>query len=289
MPFETELGNFVIPTDAISAGIAPNFVAASVGLGLVYSEPLPENTNVLKFRKAGKVTAAALAESTAQTYSADHELTDSSVSATATKKAIGTKHSVESLRFGTVEALPARAESEHGMALARLFDSELKTLFSSLSQTVTATSVLTKDDLLDARYQVVAGAKGASTGRLVSMVDYKGANELTKELTDTAGAAFVSQVNLGSIGVPQANGYAGQLMGVEIYQTDGLPTDSGDDVGAVWDAGLCFAAAIDGGGFETTVDIATASNGFLVELSSYGFWHIVEWNDAAGCALKSNT
>lgn len=289
MAYEQELSNFARQTDVVSAAMSEAFVAQSIGLGLVYSEAFPAGVNVVKFRKAGYGTAQTIAELGNFTYGSDTEITDSSVSATAAKKVFASKHSIESLQYGGPSASYERFGREHGGALSRLFDANLKTLFSGIATTVTASTTLTKDNILDARYNVVKSMKGAFSGNMVAVLDYKGANELSKELTSSTGTAFVQQVDLGVVGIPQSNGYAGSLLGVDIFQTDGLPTSSSDDVACVFDPMNAFAAGVDGVQSFNSELIFVGSQGGYFEMTSWGFWHIVEWNDTAACALLSDT
>ena len=290
MANEIQYSNFSVLANTISARISPAFVTQAVMLSLVYTEVFSPNSKVRSFRKAGSVTAQTLAESTNYTVDGNSELTDSKVDATAEKKVISTAHSVESLRFATSAAQAGRFAQEHATALARLFDADTKTLFSSVSATAgTSGAVLSKDGVLDARYTVVSGTKGAGSGRLAGVIDYKGANELSKELTDTGAVAFNS-MGLGAVGIPQANGYTGSLLGIEFYQTDGLPTSGSDDVGCVFDVNLAFAAAVDGnGGFRTEIHRPEMRTGGHLILDTYTFWKVVEYNDAAACQLISAT
>lgn len=289
MANETELSNFVTVGNAISALVSPAFVKASIGLNLVHAEDFPSDTNTIKFRKSGSLVAETLAESTAYTKSSNSELTDSSVSCTAEKGVIATEITVEALRFGTAAANFERLANEHGLALARLFDSSLLTLFSSVSGAVTATTTLTKDNLLDAAYTVRSAMKGAhGGGRLAGVFDYKGVNEIRKELTSISASAFSNLSMLSLVSTPQANGLAGEFAGIEIYETDGLPTDSGDDVACVFHPMFAFAAGL-GGEFQTMVNFKDASGGYLYEVSSYFFYKVIEWNDTAACRVKSDT
>lgn len=282
--------NTVHPTDAVSAAMSPAFVNATMGLGLVYSEPFDPNTNVKKFRKSGSGTAQTVAEAANFTYGTTTEITDSSTSVTAAKKVFASKHSVESLKFGDAAATFDRYLGEHGGALGRLFDTDLKALFSSITNVVTATTTLTKDDVLEARYNIRSSTKGAFSGMLVSMLDFKGAYELDKVLTDTAAAAFNQQVPLGYIGVAKTNPahYKGSLFGIDFYETDGLSTVSSDDIAAVWDPTLGFCAGVDTSGFQSE-SIFAGSQGVYFELTSWAFWKVALWNDTACSGLRSDT
>lgn len=291
MANETELGNFIIVGNALSAVMGKAFVNGAQGLPLVHAEPFPDNTNVIKATIAGTLTAETVAESTDYTYSSSSELTDTSVSCTAKKTVLGTKITVEAARFAGAASRLDRIANEHGNAHARLFDADLKALFSSIATGVTATTVLTKDNIIDARYNVVAAMKGAFSGRLVGMFDYKGVSEIQKELSSISATAFGNMEMLGVLGMPNpANGYAGNVIGVDIYQTDGLPTSGGDDVACVWDPSACWFAGVDGReGLNNSLKDPAAINGLSTEILTWTFFKIVEWRDTAGCRVLSDT
>jgi len=289
MAYETELGNIIHPTDTVAAAMTEAFVANDVVFPLVLTDVFPDDTNVIKFAKSGSLTAAGQSESTAVTFSGNHELTDTSTTATGVKKAAAAKITVENLRFGGQFASLERYGREMANALNRLAASELKTLFASIDTQTTATSTLTKDDILDSRYAVVKSMKGAFSGRMVGMFDYKGINELAKELTDITATAFVAQVDLGILGLSTAPTPVGRLFDIDMYQTDGLPTSGSDDVACIWDPTAAFCAGIDGrNGFNVEMESPHAATPW-VELYAYTFWHIAEHNDTAACGVLSDT
>lgn len=290
MAYETEYGNLITVGNAISTDMTPAFVNGSQGLALVHTQVFAENSNVIKFTKAGYLVGETVAESTDYSYSASSELTDTSVTCTAAKKVVGAKVTVEAARFAAASTNPGRMTFELGSAMARLFDYDLKALFTSLATTVTATSTLTKDNIADARYSVVSGIKGAFSGKLVGMFDYKGVNEIIKELSSISATAFGNMELLGVLGMPKpASGYAGNVLGVDIYQTDGLGTTGGDDIAAVWDPAHCFAAGVDGAGFYNSLKSPSAINGLSTEFLTWAFWKVVERNDLAGVRVLSDS
>lgn len=287
MAFETEYANFVNRTDEISAGMSPAFVNASIGANLVYAENFPAaGPKVLKFRKSGSLVAETLAESTAYTFSANSEMTDSSISCTAVKGVVVTKLTLEAFQLAGPDASVQRIADEQGRSLARLFDATLLALFDGLSQAVTASTTLTASDLLDAQYTVFSGK--TPPGRLVAVLDYKGVNELGKQAINTSAAAFTQPGFLNLIGTPQANNFKGELAGIDIYQTSGLSTTGSDDQGAVFHPLYAFCAGL-GGAFETYMSPIKISEGFYWEIGSVLWFDIKEWNDLAGTELRSDT
>ena len=291
MANETELANLIHQTDIVSAVASEALIQNENIFPLIHTQPLPANTNVIKFRKRGSLTAAAGTESTGVTYGAGNEITETAITATATRKDGAAKLTVEAARFNERGSMISAVESvvqEASGALVRLAAADLKTLFSSVSGGVTATSVLTKDDILDARYTVRNGIKSAGSNMLVGMFDYKGVNELDKELTDLGAAAFQSQVDLGMLGIASAGTPRGSLFDVAIYETSGLPTSGSDDVACVWDPMIAFAAGIDTSGMYTYVQDPLPLSPWF-EIYVYSFWSIVEWNDAAAVKVLSDT
>lgn len=286
MANETEISNFIIRANEISAAISPAFVDASVCMNLVHAETCSDSSNVIKFRKAGSLTAATLAESTAYTFSASSELTDSSITATAAKAAIVSKLTVEAMRFGTPRAKIATLAEEQGRALARLFDDTVIALFTGFSQLVTATSTLTVDNLLDAQYTIFSG--GVPPGRLAFVGHYKGVNELGKVALNTNAAAFTNPNFLQLIGQPQANNFKGQIADIDVYQTSGHATTGGDNRQAMFHPLYAFCCAL-GGAFESEVSPLLLSTGFWKEVASWMYFDVKEWNDLAGVEVRSDS
>lgn len=290
MANETEVGNFVTLGNAVASIIGPSFSEKAIGLNLCHIETFPNNTNTIKVPKGGALVAEDLAESTAYTYSGNSELTDTATDLVAVKAVVATKLTVEAQRFGQPGAQIARIAREQGAALARKFDAAWLAEFASVTGSVTADAGLTKDDILDAQYTVYSNMTGAAAGgRLVFVGDYKGVNELRKELTSISASAFANQTMISLImGAPQANGLVGELAGVDVYQTSGLPTSSSDDVACVFDPRYAFAAGL-GGEFHVALEWLGAGGGFSHELSAYMFYDVELWNTEAACKVLSDS
>jgi hypothetical protein len=289
--YESELGNFIIEANAVSALMGPAFVNASQFLPLVRTETFPDTSNVIKVPISGYLVAETVAESTDYSYSASSELTDTSVTVTAKKAVQGSKFTVEADRFGKPHANLGRIGDEMSAAHGRLFDYDFKALINSISTVVTATTVLTKDNLLDASYNVFAATKGAHSGKLVGAFDFKGVNEIRKELTSITATAFGNKEMLGILGNPGGGiNYAGNCVGIDIYQTDGLSTTGSDDQACVWDPALAFYAGVDGvAGFRSSVKEPSAINGLSWELLTWTFFKVAIWRNTAACQVRSDT
>mgnify|MGYP007073207622 FL=1 len=286
MANETELANIGHPTDVISDAISAALVQKVVALPLIYTEDVAEGaSNVKLARKAGNLVAEELAESTAYSFSASSEYTESEVTSTATKFVCVSKLTIEAQKFSSVTK--EKIMMEQAAAIGRDLDDEILALTSGFSNQVTATSTLTVDDVQQAVYTVRSGTAGVSSGMLAALLDYKGVNELIKEINSSTGTIY-SQAQHSTLlgGVIAENGFAGTLPGVALYNTDGLPTSGGDDVGLVFDPALAIF-----GQMSSSIETRELPNmtGFWDEISSAIFADFVEWNDAAGCGLLSDT
>jgi hypothetical protein len=289
MANETELGNLVHQTDIVAGIMTEAFVTADTVFPLMLTQTFPDTTNVIKFAKSGSLTASTGSESTAHSFGAGDELTDTSTTVTGTRKQQAVKITLEAARFGGPFNSLQRAVQEGGRSLARLAASEFKTKFASVANEVIATSTLTKDDILDGRFNVVSSTKGAGSAKLVGMFDYKGMNELAKELYAVSADAFTSQVDLGVLGISQAGTPKGELFDVVLYETDGLPTNTGDDEALIWDPALAFCAGVDGiNGFEISVKDPESQSPWF-EIFLHTFWNIAEHNDTAACRVRSDS
>lgn len=290
MANEIELANVGHQTDVLAAIASEAFVTTDTTFPWINTQVFSDLTNVLLFPKLGKVEAGAQSESTAYSFGSDDEITDSVVTVTGAKKSQAQKISVETMRFGGRLATMERFVRAGAQAMARLAAADLKALFPSISGTITATTVLTKDNLLDARYTVASGVKNASLSpKLVGWFDFKGMNEIAKELTSTSATAFTQQVDLGLIGLANGGRPKGELFDILLFETDGLATTGGDDQACIWDPALTFCAGVDGKtGFEFRIKEPSSQEPWF-ELFMWAFWHIAEYNDAAGCMVRSDT
>lgn len=286
MAFETERANIVQPTDEISAILGGALVEKMVIVPLIYKEAVPMDTNVKKFRKAGSLIAADVAESTSYTYDAGDEYTETAVSATAAKTLVISKLTAEAERFGGNSR--GKLATAAGEAIGRALDDKAVALFDGFSNQVTATSVLTVDKLLDAAYTVHNALAGDSR-QLIGALDYKGANEIKKEIVASSAAAYAQPGQTSPLTgqFEQGNGFIGSVPGIDLYATTGLPTDTGDDVGLVFNPNKAFAGIMDPS--IQYREVFKASEGVYTELAAWLFNDIVEWYDEAGCGVKSDS
>lgn len=284
MANETELANFATKTDDISDGVSAALVKHNVFVPLIYKEDLPEGTATKEARKGGSLTSEAVAESGSYSFSGSSEYTETSVTATAAKEVVISKVTVEALRFSGSD--PQKVIDEQAMAIARGLDDDGLALSTGASSSVTATDILTVDDILEAIWTVRA-ARGGNE-KLVGLFDAKGLKEAVKELFNS-GAAAMAQPGLTTLlgdGIAE-NGYVGDLPGCALYHADGLPTSGGDDVAMVFNPNIAFFGMYDTG--VNTMSAWKGSEGLYWEITSYIFSKVVEWNDAAICKVLSDT
>jgi len=284
----TEFSNSITIGNALSAVSSPAFVKGTVGMNLMYTEDLPSQTNVKKFRKNGSLTAASLAESTALAVDANGELTDTSISATAAKVAVSSGVSIEEQKFGTIDM--QRVGDEQFAAIARFVDNDFLSMASGLSNTVTATSVMTIDDLMTAQMTIYNGNCPNPEVPLAAVLGPRAVYNVKKEIVQSGGAHWSNPAQLGIFqGAPvKANGLIGSLPGgIDVYQTTGFATGGGDDSQMVIHPMWCLAGIFDSA--PTSWIINKGSEGVYTEIVSHYFYDIIEWNDAAGVLVKSDT
>ena len=285
----TELSNSVTLGNLLSAEMAPAFVKAAVGLDSVYLENLPVGTNVKKFTKAGSLTAATLAESTALAVDANGELTDSSISLTAAKCAVSSGLSVEEEQFGFISL--DRIGQEQGAAIGRFVSDDILSLAGGFStNTVTCATVATVDDLMLAQFAIYNAKVPNPEISLNAILGPRAVYNIKKDIVQS-GASVWSNPNMLTLlsdGKPAANGLMGAIPGIcNVYMTTGFGTSGGDDVQMVvhprW--ALCGMLAP-----APKVWIKQkGSEGAYTEVFSFLFYDVGEWNDAAGCKFSSDT
>ena len=288
MANETEFGNFALTTDVISAAISPALVSPVVVAPHIFYEALPVGTNVKLFRKDGSLVAETISETTAHTVdAAGQELTQSTVTATCVKLCSNCEISVEAEQWaGATYADIARYAGE---AIARDWDDEILALFASFDNTVTCSSILTIGDCIQAAYNVRANTSGVSSSRLVGIFDFKGMMEIQKEIVASGASNYSLESEISLLqGIRGNNGFSGSKAGIDFYQTSGLPTSGSDDQALVYDPAICFAGMISDSP-EVRIDWAGGIGGYMTEISAYIFCDIIEWNDAAGCEVASDT
>lgn len=288
-----DIADCVIVGNAISTMISPALKEAVFSMPLIHVEECPPTTNVIKFRKSGSLVAEAVTEGAVYTPSdANSDINDTSVTATAVKIAVASPLTVEAIRFGAGAADIPRVAAEQARAIGRKFDDDFLALVDSITNVATASTTMSVDTLLEGQYNVYNAL--VPTGGLAAVLHFKQAYELKKVIASSGAAQYSNQSQISILnGIPQANGFVGNFLGVDIYQTTGLSTTGGDTQGVIFDPRIAFAAAI-GGSIDTMVEwtgYGVASNipGFSYAAESWIFYHIVVWNNTAASELRSDT
>lgn len=286
MAYETEKGNVSKADAVISTIAAPAFVETSKALAHGTILNLPDDNSVLKFNKDGSFTAETVSESGAYTYDSGDEFSQTAVSCTAQKYVHIWKPTVEAERFSSDQIGLAKAGKLQGEALSRKFDGTWLALFPSITNLVTATTVLTKDDLLDAQYTVHSAMN--MDRRLHAVINRKARNAIRKELTSISASAFANPQMLDLVNKPvMANGLVGEFCDILVFNTSGFTATGGDDQQAVFDPEYAFGFGVDTQIY--TRSVFTAAGGLFTEFASWMFGNACLWNDSAACELRSDT
>lgn len=283
----TEFSNSVTIGNALSKVASPALVKSTCMMNLIYTENLPVGTMTVKFVKNGSLTAATLAESTALAPDANGELTDSSVSATIAKCAVVSGVSVEGESFGNITL--DRVGDEQGAAIGRFVDNDGLSLFSGLSTAVTSLTVLTLDDIMLGQFNIYNSNCPNQEVQLQCVLHPKAHYNIKKELIQSGATAWQNPAFVELLqSKPQRNCYVGSLPGIaDFYATTGQGTSGGDTIDAIFHPMWCFAGAF--APAPVTWVRAKGAEGFYTEVASYYFYDVLEWNDACGVGLNSDT
>lgn len=286
MSYETEQGNVSKADAVISAIASPAFVESSKALAQGKVLEFPSNNAVLKFNKDGSFVAEITAESGTYSFDAGDEFSQTAVTCTAQKYTHIWKPTVEAERFSGDQIGLDKAGKLSGEALARKFDSTFIAQFPSITNLVTATADLTKDDLLDAQYTVHSAMN--MDRRLHAMINRKARNAIRKELTSVTASAFSNLEMLSLVNQQiQPNGLVGEFADIMIFNTSGFTATGGDDQQCVYDPEYAFGIGVDSRVYSRSV--FKASEGFFTEVATYMFMATCIWNNTAACELRSDT
>lgn len=286
MANETEQANIIAQTDVLADRASAALVRKIVVTPLIYAEEMsPTGTKV--FPKEGSLTAGAVSESGSWSFGAGSEYTEGSLSLSQQKTMISVKLTREASRFTRADMM--LMADRIGASIARDMEEDILALFDNFSgQDSSRTgTTLNVDALMDAAYQVKDNEAAPTGRRMVAVVDYKGSNEIKKELKDSGASAF-GNVELVSalLGANPENGYVGNIPGIDVFETSGLPTSGSDDVALVFNPEMAFAAMYDSLVIES---VFKGSEGVWDEITGYMFNAVGEWNDEAGYGVLSAT
>lgn len=278
--------------NSISVMISPAFVKSAIFMNLVAAETCSNASQSIKFRKSGSLVAETVAEGAVYIPSdANSDINDTSVTVTAAKTAVLSSMSVESMRFGGGAANVPRVADEQGRSIARQFDAAIITLIDSITNVSTATSTMDIDCLLTGQLNIENA--NCPPGALTAVMSPKQANELRKLVANSGAAIWSSQYNSPLFGAPQANGFIGNFLGIDVYQTTNLTTSGADTQGVIFNPLYAFAAAM-GGAIDSHVywsgaGVASQVPGFCWVVDSHMLFGVALYNDTAASELRSDT
>lgn len=283
----TEVSNAITLGNLLSAKSSPALVKSAVGLGSLYREDLPTNTNVVKFVKEGSLTSASLVESTALAADANGEFTQTSVSATAAKIAVSSALSLEAERFTSLTV--QKLADEQGAAIGRGVSNDYIGNAANLATTVTSTTVMTVDDLYLGQYNIFNSNCPNQEVLLHAFLGPKAFLNIKRELIQSGASAWTNPNMLSVLqGLPTQAGYMGTIPGLaDFFQTTGFATTGGDDQQMIVHPMWCLAGIFDSA--PTTWFRQNGPEGFFTSVASAYLYDIIEWNDLAGVMLRSDT
>lgn len=283
----TEYGNAVTIGNALGAVMAPAFVKSNCMMNLIYTEGLPVGANTKKLVKKGSMTGATLAESTALAPDANGELTDTSVTATIAKCAVVSGLSVEAEAFTNLTL--DRIAEEHGAAIGRFVDNDALGLASGLSVSVTAASVMDIDSIMLAQFNIYNSETPNKEVTLQCVLNPKAHYNIKKEMIQAGASAWTNQTFLDVLqSKPAQNCYVGSVPGLaDFYATTGFGTSGGDTYSMLFHPMWCFAGCF--APAPVTWIKPKGAEGFYTEVATYFLYDVLEWNDAAGVGLLSDT
>lgn len=273
-----------------SDSISEDFIKKVVAINLISSEDLPSGTMTKSYKNNVEfIESDADTVSEAGSYSTFTEVTNTQTNLTAAKSMISSKLTVEVMDFNIVS--DQEVVSKQSSAIARKADTEILALFPSFTNSLTALSVGTVDDLFDAVFYVHEDTMRDNA--LNAVIGRKYANAIRKEVNSSGAAQFSVPNRLSLLGEPgQAllapNGYMGSLPGLNIYVTSGFSTSGGDVVQGVFDPADAIEG-IYGRSVQTWATKIGAGNPSLVlELTSYLFHACTLRRAGAGCKVLSD-
>lgn len=285
MANETEYSNYQTVAAFLDTAIAPEFRAAAIMPNLVHLVNFQGKSDSVKLRKAGALTATAATESTTHATSEYTETSPNTLVAAEIKVYI--EVSDKAIKFAQAD-LGALAR-EAGLACAQKFDTDAMALFDALNggtQVGTSGADCTPGILLQAAYTVSANN---IPGALVYVLHPVQRYDVQDDLIATTAAAWsnAQMLTIFNAQPPQANGFGGSFMGIDVFvstNTESVNTD------ADW-AGCCFSpqyalAAGFAGDISTKVGYNVAKG--VTELGISMWYNVKEYQDLAGVSIETD-
>lgn len=297
MANETITSGLAFPARLYTNAISAAFIKKPVVLNQIFAVDWAQQknsnglgSNVVTVRKDGYLTSSTSNVAEQANYTTNSQYQTSSIDISIVKDVVSSWISVESLDI--IGVSEQKIVDEQAAALARRVDNAILALASGLSNAVTAVAQLLTDDLMDASYQCMKNTDGI-TSKVNAVVSRKSAHSMRKEIKNSAASIFTLPILLSLLGTPggelQANGYVGNLPGIDIFATNGFATGGGDDYQMVFDPAICFAGVFAPQVKTMIIPVGAGNPSFGYNINSYLFYGVSEWNDSAGCWVKSDT
>lgn len=289
MAGESVLSGFVNIAAYIGAEASPYFRTSVVMLPLLNIRNFREKTPgqpgsaSLKFGKKGNLTAYVTNEAAAITKST---YTQTSVSITAQKVGVYVELTDEAETFGNEDADPDALAQEAGLAIADKFDTDALALTNGFSNSVGSTGVaLTIANFKLAPYKV---RLNKVKGRLAAVLHPTAVRDIGSDLIATAAPVWSGGRDLDILNgqPPEANGYAGSLFNVPIYESSNCKSIN---AGADWSGGVFHPQYAICAGMLGRVKVIMQPNAqnVLQGMSVFTYYNMAELNDGAGCEIVS--
>lgn len=285
MANETEYSNYITVAAYLDTAIAPVFRSAAVMPNLVHLVNFKNDSDSVKLRKRGSVTATAGAESTAHAISEYTETSPATLTAAEVK--VYVELSDKALMFANASVDDLAQEA--GLAIAQKFDQDAMALFNSFAGGTnigTSGSDLTPALMLQASYTVRAQSVG---GQLVYVLHPVQLYDVQDDVLSSAASVWSNETKLEFLNgqPPQSNGYAGSFLNIPIFESTNTESlnASADWGGACFNPQYALAAGF-ASGVRTRIGYNVRSG--LTEIGVSLWYDVKEYQDVAGVGIVTD-
>lgn len=287
--YVTELGN-TVQGSLLSKIISPAFVKGAVGVNSIARDNLPGKGqgNTKKIVKEGSISVTnPQAESEPLAIGSGAEYTETSVTLTAAKACVVSGISLEQERFGTLTE--DKMMELATQAVGRAVSNDIIGMASGFSNGVTASSVLTLQDLYTGQFTIFNSNTPNQEVPLHFIGSPRAISKIKTEMATTGATPWVNESLLDIlVNLPATGGYMGSIPGLcDAYQTTGHATTGGDDQMPLMHPMWALA-----GMFDALPEFwiqKRGAEGFYTEVAAAYFYDVVEVNDAAGVNVRADT
>jgi hypothetical protein len=285
MANETEYSNFQTVAAYVEANAIPHFRSAAIMPGLCKLINFRNDSDSVKLRKAGSLTATAATESTDHSVSEYTETSPATLTAAQVK--VYAEVSDKALKFSGHNWQELAVEA--GRAIAQKFDVDAMALFDAFNggtQVGTSGADCSPEILLQASYTVRAQAV---PGQLVYVLHPTQVYDVQSDLITSGASVWTNETRLDILNgqPPASNGYIGSFNGIPVYESTNTESVN---VGADW-AGACFVAGLAlAAGFAGGIEVESDRNIKKgVTAVAVTLWYDVkEASDVAGVSIETD-